>query len=159
MISKSTRLQLVLAASLLIVVGCDSAGNQQVTSARSANGLAYDLMGEGPIVVLIHGTNLDRRMWEGDVAWLQEHARVLRYDLRGQGASDSPTEAYSNHADLLALMNERGETEATLVGLSAGAQVALDVALESPERVRRMVLASPSPADTCPRRCPHSLQI
>ncbi|MFQ5738507.1 MAG: alpha/beta fold hydrolase, partial [Acidobacteriota bacterium] len=69
--------------------------------AHSSGGLAYDLVGEGPLVVLIHGTNLDRRMWKGEVAWLREHARVLRYHLRGQGASDYPAKAYSSHHDLL----------------------------------------------------------
>lgn len=93
-------------------------------------------------------------MWEGELAWVQEHARVLRYDLRGQGASDFPTVEYSNHADLLALLDELGETEATLIGLSAGAQVALDVALEAPERVRRLVLVSPSLGGYVPEEMP-----
>ena len=153
MIDKSPKPLLVL-ASLLLLVGCDSAEQEPITSARSADGLAYDLSGEGPLIVLIHGTNLDRRMWEGDVAWLQEHTRVLRYDLRGQGASDFPVEAYSNHTDLLALLDEIGEREATLIGLSAGAQVALDVALEAPQRVRRMVLVSPSLSGYLPEEMP-----
>jgi pimeloyl-ACP methyl ester carboxylesterase len=93
-------------------------------------------------------------MWEGEVAWLQEHARVLRYDLRGQGASAFPVEAYSNHADLLALLNEIGEEEATLIGFSAGVQVALDVALEAPQHVRRMVLVSPSLSGYVPEEMP-----
>ena len=101
----SIRLGTIL-ASLFFLAGCHSFGPQPVANARSAGGLAYDLVGRGPLVVLIHGTNLDRRMWEGEVAWLREHARVLRYDLRGQGASDFPTEAYSNHADLIELLKK-----------------------------------------------------
>lgn len=124
--------------------GCVSDGPQQIAVGISAHGLAYDLAGEGPLVVLIHGTNLDRRMWDEEVVWLRERARVLRYDLRGQGGSDFPTESYSNHVDLLELMDELGESEAVLIGLSAGAQVALDAALQAPRRVRRMALASPS---------------
>ena len=129
---------------LLLLVRFDSA-EQPLRNAHSAKGLAYDLVGEdGPLVVLIHSTNLDRRMWDDETAWQQQHARVLRYDLRGQGASDHPTDTYSNHSDLLELLDELGESEATLIGLSAGAQVALDVALEAPHRVPRMVLVSPS---------------
>lgn len=145
---------MALATSLWLLVGCATEEHQSVTSARSASGLAYELVGEGPLVVLIHGTNLDRRMWNDEVAWLKQHARVLRYDLRGQGASDFPTEAYSNHTDLLELLDELGEEEASLVGLSAGAQVALDVALEAPHRVRRMVLVSPSLTGYVPEEVP-----
>lgn len=146
--------RMMLAALLLVLLGSHPIGSQAVRHARSAAGLAYDVVGDGPGVVLIHGTNLDRRMWDGEVAWLQQHARVIRYDLRGQGASDDPTRAYSNHADLISLLDELGEREVTLIGLSAGAQVALDVALEAPERVRRMVLASPSLSGYVPDEMP-----
>ena len=143
-----------LVALLLLLTGCLSVGPLGVENARSAGGLAYDLAGEGPLVVLIHGTNLDRRMWEEEEAWLKKDVRVLRYDVRGQGASEFPTEAYSNHGDLIALLDELGETDVTLVGLSAGAQVAVDVALEAPRLVRRMVLVSPSLLGYVPKDMP-----
>jgi pimeloyl-ACP methyl ester carboxylesterase len=144
----------MLAAVLSLLVACQPSGQLPVRDARSATGLAYDLVGEGSLVVLIHGSNLDRRMWEAEVAWLQEHTRVLWYDLRGQGASDDPAEAYSNHADLLALLDELGEREVSLIGLSGGAQVALDVALEAPQLVQRMVLVSPSLIGYVPDKMP-----
>lgn len=112
---------------------------QDTVDARSSDGLAYDLVGEGPLVVLIHGTNLDRRMWDAEVGWLREQVRVLRFDLRGQGGSDFPTEPFSNHEDLIDLLSDLGEADVTLVGLSAGTQVALDVALAAPELVARLV--------------------
>ena len=98
----------ILFAAFVLSTAGVSAAAQQVVDARSANGLAYDLVGAGPLVVLIHGTNLDRRMWDGETEWLQEHARVLRYDLRGQGDSDFPTDSYSHHDDLIALLDELG---------------------------------------------------
>lgn len=136
--------------------------------ARSSGGLAYDLYpagdGSAPVVVLIHGSNLDRRMWDDEVEWLLEEDlfathSVLRYDLRGQGGSASPRELYSDHSDLLALLGEvedrrPGEGHAVLVGLSSGAQVALDVALEAPERVAGLVLVSPSLAGYVPEEMP-----
>ena len=149
----STRFQTFL-IPVLLLIATQSHSQQSVSNAKSASGLAYDLVGEGPLVVLIHGTNLDRRMWSAEVTWLEEHARVLRYDLRGQGASGFPTEAYSNHDDLLGLLDELGEKEAILIGLSAGAQVALDVALQAPQRVRRMVLVSPSLMGYVPTEMP-----
>lgn len=136
------------------LIGCQTTSQQPVSNAHSAGGLSYDLVGQGPLVVLIHGTNLDRRMWDGEMSWLREHTRVLRYDLRGQGASDDVTEVYSNHADLLALLDELGETEVSLIGLSAGAQVAMDVALKDPQRVRQLVLVSPSLNGYTPEEIP-----
>jgi pimeloyl-ACP methyl ester carboxylesterase len=93
-------------------------------------------------------------MWDAEVAWLRDHARVLCFDLRGQGRSDFPTETFSNHRDVLGLLDELGLSDATLVGLSAGAQVALDVALAAPQRVRRLVLVSPSLQGYVPTEMP-----
>lgn len=138
-----------------------------ILDARSGGGLAYDrypAAGAGdasaPLVVLIHGSNLDRRLWDDEVEWLVEEdlfaARgVLRYDLRGQGGSVSPREPYSSHGDLRTLLEEvGGAPEAVLVGLSSGAQVALDLALETPDRVAGLVLVSPSLAGYVPEETP-----
>lgn len=144
----------VLTGFLFLLVGCTEEAPQSITDARSGNGLAYDLLGEGPLVVLIHGTNLNRRMWDGDVAWLAEQASVLQYDLRGQGVSETPTDPYSNHEDLLELLDELGKEQVSLIGLSAGVQVALDVALNAPNRVRRMIMVSPSLTGYVPEERP-----
>lgn len=114
-------------------------------AALASNGLHYELAGAGPVVVMIHGSNLDRRLWHDDMAWLQHHARVLAYDLRGQGESHNPAAPYYNHGDLLDLLDLLGmQRPVTLIGLSSGAQVALDTALTAPERVNRLILVSPS---------------
>lgn len=130
--------------TLTALSACQPGNPERVTDARSPNGLAYDLVGQGAPVVLIHGTNLDRRVWDDDMAWLEEGARVLRYDLRGHGASRFPEEPFSNHDDLLGLLEELEMDRASLIGLSAGAQIALDVALAAPDRVERLILVSPS---------------
>ncbi len=152
--------------SLLLLAGCSPpnpseapsavspSAPSKITTARSQSGLAYEWRGDGPVVVLIHGTHLDRRMWDAEAEWLGEERRVLRYDLRGQGASDFPVAAYSNHADLLALLDELEIAEATLVGLSAGVQVALDAALAAPERIQRLVLVSPPMMGFVPEETP-----
>ena len=144
----------ILVATLVFSSLCVSYATQRVIDARSANGLACDLVGEGPLVVFIHGTNLDRRMWDAETEWLQGHARVLRYDLRGQGDSDFPNDPFSNHDDLIELLNEIGARDVVLLGLSAGAQVALDVALAAPHLVARLVLVSPSIAGYVPAEMP-----
>ena len=143
-----------VAVAILVLTSLCVVATQGIVDGRSADGLAYDFEGEGRVVVMIHGTNLDRRMWQTDAEWLREETRVLRYDLRGQGSSEFPTDVYSNHSDLIGLLEELGVQEAVLLGLSAGAQVALDVALEMPAVVTELVLVSPSIAGYLPSEMP-----
>jgi pimeloyl-ACP methyl ester carboxylesterase len=96
------------------------------------------------VVVLITGSNLDRRMWTREAGWLARDFTVVRYDLRAHGQSDTATEPFDHVSDLFALLDELGIARATLIGLSAGSTIALDAALQAPARVERMVLAGPS---------------
>ena len=115
----------------------------QVRDGRTAGGISYDVRGSGPPVVLIHGFSLDRRMWTDQVDALESEFQVIRYDLRGHGRSAPPAEPYSAYDDLAAVLDALGLTRATLVGLSAGAQVAIDFAIAYPDRVDRLVLSGP----------------
>jgi pimeloyl-ACP methyl ester carboxylesterase len=99
--------------------------------------------GAGDPVVLIHAFSLDRRMWASQVAALERRFRVIRYDLRGHGNSAAPSEPYAPHEDLKSVLDTVGAGRATLIGLSAGATLAIDFAIAHPDRVRRLVLASP----------------
>ncbi|MCI4333061.1 MAG: alpha/beta fold hydrolase [Thermoplasmata archaeon] len=104
--------------------------------------LCYDLHGEGPVVVFLHGFTLDLRMWEDQLPAFVPRFRVLRYDLRGFGRSDLPSVGapYRPADDLRALLSSLGLSRVHLVGLSAGGAVALDFALEHPDLVGRLVL-------------------
>jgi 3-oxoadipate enol-lactonase len=115
----------------------------QPVAGTTAAGLYYEAAGTGEPVVFIHAFSLDRRMWDAQVAAFGEGYRVVRYDLRGHGASVAPTEPYTGFGDLRELLDELGIDRATLVGLSAGAELAVNFALAHPERVRRLVLAAP----------------
>lgn len=110
----------------------------------SEHGLAYDLQGHGDTVVFIHGSNLDRRMWAEQIEHFSKSTKTLAYDLRGLGSSNVATQAYSDAQDLALLLEELGESNPVIVGLSAGAQVALDFALSNPAYVGKLVLVSPS---------------
>lgn len=112
--------------------------------ARTKSGLAYERAGSGPVVVLIHGAFLDRRMWDVEFRALQSRATVVRYDLRGHGESPLPETAYSPVDDLFGLLDDIGAAKASLVGLSLGAQIALDAALARPDRIDRVVMAGPA---------------
>jgi pimeloyl-ACP methyl ester carboxylesterase len=113
---------------------------------RKAHGtgeLAWEAVGAGAPVILLHGFSFDLGMWDRQVPELARAHRVFRYDLRGFGRSSLPSGPYSHVEDVLALMDLWSVGSATLIGLSLGANIALELAAFHPERVERMVLASP----------------
>jgi 3-oxoadipate enol-lactonase len=137
----------VIAATLVWTI----ASAQAVRAGKTAGGIAYDVQGSGPVVVLLSGSNLDRRMWAHEAAWLSKTHTVVRYDLRAHGRSDTATAPFSHLDDLIGLLDELKIAKATLIGLSAGSAIALDAALEIPDRVERIVLSGPAPSGYVPK--------
>lgn len=97
--------------------------------------LYYEQCGAGPAVILVHAGIADLRMWDDQLPALAERHTVVRYDTRGFGRTRSAPVAFSNRQDLLALMDHLDLARAALVGCSRGGMIALDTALEAPERV------------------------
>lgn len=103
----------------------------------------YEIAGSGePTVILIHGGLLDCHMWDEQFELLAKDHRVLRYDASAHGGSPLPPDVYWDHMDLRELMNALGIDQAILVGLSLGGRIAIDMALEEPERVEAIVAVS-----------------
>ncbi|MEM1154137.1 MAG: alpha/beta hydrolase [Pseudomonadota bacterium] len=103
--------------------------------------LYYESAGSGTPLVLIHGNTLDSRMWDDQFDVFAEHYRVLRYDMRGFGRSQLPSDtAYSPAADLKALLHHLEVDQAYVLGLSRGGLVAVDFAIAYPEAVRSLIL-------------------
>jgi len=115
-----------------------SAGVLAVPGAR----LAYEVAGDGPAIVLVHGFGLDMRMWDGQAGPLAQRFRVVRYDCRGFGASGpfDPAVGYTHAGDLLALLDYLSIGRAVLAGLSFGGRVVMQTAQEAPERVAGLIL-------------------
>lgn len=86
--------------------------------------IAYDDVGSGPAVVLLHGWPFDSRSWEAQVhVLLGAGFRVVTYDRRGFGRSSRPSTGYDFDtlaADLDILLNELDLRDVTVVGLSLG---------------------------------------
>lgn len=103
--------------------------------------LYYQRMGEGLPLVLIHGFTLDHRMWDDQVAALEQRCQITRYDLRGFGQSSLPTDTYSHVDDLKELLTYLDIKRAALLGLSMGGGVALNFALAHPDVTCGLILA------------------
>lgn len=105
-------------------------------------------LGNGPVVVLIHGGCMSHRVWESQAtALLAAGYRVITPDLRGHGDSDKPAGPYTAErfaADIEALADELALESFALVGWSLGATIVSEFARTHPERVDRLVLVSSS---------------
>jgi 3-oxoadipate enol-lactonase len=109
--------------------------------------LNYAIEGSGTPLVLTHGLGDSLRFWDGVVAALADHHRVLRWDVRGFGASDKPPGPYSAHLfarDLAGLLDALAIERVHLGGISMGGVIAQRFALDHPERVRSLILCSTS---------------
>jgi 3-oxoadipate enol-lactonase len=109
----------------------------------------YELTGPdgAPVVVLTGSLGSDLSMWDPQMPTLSRRFRVLRYDLRGHGASPVPAGPYSIAdlgADLLALLDRLEIERASLVGVSIGGMTSLWTASHAPARVQRMVVCCSS---------------
>jgi 3-oxoadipate enol-lactonase len=96
--------------------------------------------GLGQPVVLIHAAIADLRSWDGMVPGLVAAGyRVIRYDLRGFGRSVAEDEEYCERDDLRAVLDAFGIRRAAVVGNSRGGCVAIDTAIETPDRIAAIV--------------------
>ncbi|MCF6468129.1 alpha/beta hydrolase [Nonomuraea sp. MG754425] len=96
--------------------------------------------GAGRPVVLLHGGFLDHGMWAAQLPVLAARHRVIAPDARGHGRSANATGPYRLTDDLAGLLRHLDTGPAVLVGVSMGAGIAVDTALEHPELVRAVVV-------------------
>src|SRR5687768_14288580 len=102
----------------------------------------YEVDGSGEPIVFIHAGVANLRMWDDQVAALRDDYRVIRYDTRGFGRTETEAVEFSNRADIAALLDHLGEASAHVVGFSRAGSIALDFALEYPDRVRSLVIGA-----------------
>ena len=114
-------------------------------------GVGYNVerAGAGPALVLLHGFTGSIDQWARVRPLLAAEHRLICYDLRGHGRSDAPDdlasytiEAYV--ADLRDLLDALGIERCVPLGSAFGGMVALEFALQHPERVRSLILADTS---------------
>ena len=110
----------------------------------------YDDGGHGPVVLLGHGYSATGRMWDGQRRALGDRYRVISWDMRGHGQTESPNDpaqysAALTVADMRALLRHCGVERAVVGGLSLGGYVSLAFYLAHPEMVRALVICDSGP--------------
>ncbi|HEX7103374.1 MAG TPA: alpha/beta hydrolase, partial [Nitrolancea sp.] len=117
----------------------DKSGYLDVDGGR----LYYESRGSGPAVVFVHAGIADSGMWDTQFAELASDYRVVRYDMRNFGRSETEDVAFADWEDLAALLDALAIEESVIIGASMGATVAVGLALERPALVRGLILMSP----------------
>jgi 3-oxoadipate enol-lactonase len=102
----------------------------------------YERSGMGFPLLFIHAGIADSRMWEPQATAFADHFDMIRPDLRGFGDTELPPGRYSGLADVVALLDHLQIDRTHVVGCSMGGTLAIDLALEHPQRVERLVLVA-----------------
>jgi 3-oxoadipate enol-lactonase len=112
-----------------------------------ANGLVIHYLDQGrrdaPPLVFINSLGCDFRIWAEVAAFLADEFRIVAYDKRGHGLSESGpdlSEMADYAGDLAALLDILGIGRATIVGLSIGGMIAQEFYRQRPDRVAALVL-------------------
>ena len=124
-------------------------------SSVRANGLDVNYIeaGRGQPVILVHGNWATSSWWEPVLERLPEGVRAVAPDLRGRGLTTGGTDDHrilTYAADLGAFADALGIERFALVGHSLGSAVALEFALERPDRLTFLAVVSPAWIDGMP---------
>jgi pimeloyl-ACP methyl ester carboxylesterase len=116
----------------------------------SVNGtrLHYRISGTGEPLVFVHGLGSSSQDWSRQVDAFADSYRVITFDVRGHGQSDKPEGPYSIPLfaeDTAALLWALEAAPANIVGLSMGGMIALQLALDAPDLVKRLVVVNSTP--------------
>ncbi len=99
----------------------------------------FEVEGDGHPLLLIHGGLGSLRMWDGQAPVFGERYRVIRYDTRGFGRTETDDVEFTNRGDAAAVLDHVGASTAFVVGQSRGGVIALDLTIDRPDRVDALV--------------------
>ena len=144
--TRNVRMSATLAFALVLAAPVAVAAQEEATFDSNGVPIAYtDMGGNGAPVVLIHSFLSSSDMWTKAGFEPSEDFRYIALDLRGHGDSGKPEDpdAYGLEVveDVARLMDHLGIEDAHVAGYSIGAEVALRLAAEHPERLRSLVVA------------------
>jgi pimeloyl-ACP methyl ester carboxylesterase len=113
----------------------------------SINGIQmyYEVTGDGEPLVFVHAGIADHRLWDDQVPFFSPKYKVVTFDMRGFGQSEPVDAEFTHRRDITALLDYLGIDSAHFVGCSMGGGFSMDIALESPERVKSLTMVCSGP--------------
>jgi len=146
--------RIALLVTVLLLSGGGTTVAQTVAQTRTLNAgdalISYDIKGQGPAVVFIHGWAHNKSAWDDQVPVFSQRYRVIRYDSRGFGNSTGFEDESVEPMDLLLLLEALHIPRAYIVGHSRGGGIALRFAAAYPEKVTGLVLYGATPPADVP---------
>lgn len=111
--------------------------------------LNYHRTGQGPALIILHGLFGTWENWGAQIKMLAEQYDVIAADLRNHGASPHSDElSYHLMAeDVIELMDKQQLDKVLLLGHSMGGKVAMQLAMDHPARVRKLIVADIAPVN------------
>ena len=117
----------------------------------NADGCAIHVEVEGPegapVLMLSNSLGTNLHMWDEQVAPFTRHFRLVRYDRRGHGQSDTPKGPYSMERfgrDVLAILDALGIDRINWCGLSMGGMVGQWLGAHARRRIDKLILSNTS---------------
>lgn len=110
----------------------------------------YEAHGEGPALLLSHAYAATRLMWDPQVGPTSERFKIITWDMRGHGGSDSPVDEseYSEDKtveDMRLILDAEGVSEAVIGGLSLGGYMSFAFYLAHREMTKGLLLVDTGP--------------
>jgi len=105
----------------------------------------YMVEGQGEPLVMIAGFSADQSLWKSQLPAFKKKFQVVIFDNRGVGKSDKPKGPYSPRMmseDTIKLMDFLNIKKAHILGHSMGGLIAQEIAINHPERIMKLILAS-----------------
>lgn len=108
-------------------------------------GIHYETVGDGMPLIMLHGNGGDKEDFRGLIDYFLPRYQIVLIDSRGHGRSDTGPLRLTTGLmaeDVLAVMDRLGLPSAVVLGFSDGANIALELAVQSPHRVRAVIAVS-----------------
>jgi pimeloyl-ACP methyl ester carboxylesterase len=123
--------------------------------------LHWDEKGDGTPVLLVMGHRYSSKMWYPSIPALSAHHRVIWFDNRGTGESDTTGKisVQDMAADAFAVMDAAGVDSAHIYGVSMGGVIVQEMALQKPGRVRSLIVGCSGPLTADKPRTPKIMTL
>lgn len=131
---------------ILIFVTCSSCNKEQEIESIldiRGNEIHYKSIGKGQEMFLVHGGYLDLEMWNPQIETFQKEKKIIRFSDVGHGNTIASNNEIYGFEIIEKLSKSTKEDPAILVGLSWGAMICIDYALNNPDKISKLILVSP----------------